>query len=78
MREARENMKELRKEVEGGRAQISGVVRSKERAEYRLDMVKQEVQFHSSRIQKMNSGNMEMSGELENTLTSLRQLEHNL
>ena len=65
-------MKELGKEVEEGRAQISGVVRRKETSEHRLDIAKQEVQFHSSRVQKMEADNMEMSGELENTCKSLR------
>ena len=78
MHEARENMKELRKEVEEARAQSSVVVRSKETAEHRLDMAKQEVQFQGSRIQKMKADNMEMSGELENMRTSLRQLELDL
>ena len=57
-------MKELREEVEEGRAQISGIVRSRETAEHRLDVAKQEDQFHSSRIQKMEADNMEMSREL--------------
>ena len=78
MREARENMKALLKEVEEARAQTSGVVRSKETAEHRLDMAKEEVQFYSSDIQNMKADNMEVGGELKNTRTSLWELEHDL
>ena len=53
MREARENMKELREKVEEAKAQSSAVLHSKETAEHRLDIAKQEVQHHISRIQKM-------------------------
>ena len=45
-------MKEFRKEVQEARAQSSAVVRSKETAEHRLDMAKEEVQFQGNRIQK--------------------------
>ena len=76
MRDVRENIKELRKEVEESRAQISGVVCTKETAEHRLDMAKQEDQFHNSRIQRVEADNMEMSGKLENMRASLWQLEH--
>ena len=65
-------MKELGKEIEERRAQSSGVLRRKETSEHRLDMAKQEVLFHSIRIQKMEANNMEISEELENTRTSLR------
>ena len=40
MREAWENMKELRKRVEEARAQSSANARSEEAAEHRLDMAK--------------------------------------
>ena len=55
IRQVRENMKELHKEVEEARAQNSAVGPRKETAEHQLGVAKQKVQFHGSCIPKIEA-----------------------
>ncbi len=71
-------MKELRKEIDKARTEISVPIWDKEMSERRLKMAKQEVHLHNDRIQKLEADNLEPSSEFEKTHASMRELVHEL
>ena len=76
--EARENVRELRKEADESRTEITGLIQDKKMPEHRLGLAKPKVQLHNNRIQALESDNLESSSALEKTRTTMSELEHNL